>query len=128
MSLTILDEQPLVLRPCVRAHVNLDVLNTGGLSDWPMDASSCGSRRDSSHIQNEVSQLLEEQVCRSPSLVTVTLVLITVDEAESGEPWGSLYDWERVRIANNVSKIVVDNGCGDDISPGWEIDNSRSGR
>lgn len=87
-------------------------------------------RRDIGQIQNKVANLPEEHIGRRPALVPVILILIAIDETHSFERGGSLDNRARIRVANQLGEIVVDNRPGDDIGAFGEIHNRgcRTGR
>ena len=110
-----------MLCPSGRTHMNLDILNTCRLTHRPMNTRSSSTRRDGGQVKDQVSNLLEEYICRCPALISITLILVSVNHAESREARSGLENGESIRIADYVSIVVIDNGCGDYICSGWEV-------
>lgn len=125
ISLTILDEDALMLCSCGRAHHNMDILDTRGLTRGPVDTRCTRGSWDVCQVQLQVSDLSEEHVCRYPALVAITLVLITVNQTKSSEACSGFDDGHRVRIADELCEIVVDDRRRDQISSCREVYNGR---
>lgn len=91
----------------------------------PMNASSSLGTSDSCHVEDQVAYLPVEGIGRAPAKVTIRLILIAVDEAKADEARGSFEDGHAIRVANDLRVVVVDDGCGDNVSAGREVDNGR---
>lgn len=126
-SLTILDEDALVLRARALTHMNHDILNAGRLRGGPVNPSCRRGRGDIGQVKNEVPNLTEEHIRRTPALVTIALVLITIDQAHAGEAGSRLNDSRRIGIANQLSVIIINDRRRNQISSSGEINNGRSG-
>lgn len=123
--LTVLNENTLMLRPGARTHQDLDILNARSLAGRPMNTGGSSARGYSSQIEDQIANLPEEDVRRYPTLVTVALILIAVYQTKSCESWSSFDDRERVWIANNLRKVVINDRRRDYICAGREVDNRR---
>lgn len=112
-----------------RAHHNLEICQTGCLPRRPMDTCCPRAWGYGSQIQNKIPNLPEEHICRRPALVPIILVFVTIDQTHSFELWCSLDNRASVRIANQLSEVVIDDRLGDDIGARWEVYNrwGRSG-
>lgn len=108
-----------------RAHHNLEICQTRCLPRRPMDTRCPRTWGYRSQVQNKIPNLPEEHIRRRPALVPIILVLVTVDQTHSFELRRSLEDRASVRIANQLSKVVIDDRLGDDIGARREVYNRR---
>ena len=108
-----------------RAHHNLEICQTGCLPRRPMDTCCPSTWGYSSQIQNKVPNLPEEHIRRRPALVPIILVFVTVDQTHSFELWRGLDHRTSVWVANQLSKVVIDDRLGDDIGARREVYNRR---
>lgn len=127
--LTVLDEDALVLRPRGRGHHNLYILDTRGLARWPVNTCCTQTGRDTCQVQLQVSDLPEEHICGRPTLIAITLVLVTVNQAKSSKACSGFDGRHRVRIADELGKVVVNDRRGDQVGSCREVyDGGRRGR
>ena len=90
-----------------------------------MNASSRLSASDSSHVEDQVAYLSVERVCRAPAEMTIRLILVAIDEAETNKARRSLEDGHAVGIADDLGVVIVDDRRGDDVRAGREVDDGR---
>lgn len=92
-----------------------------------MDSRSSFIRRNIGQIQNKVADLPEEYIGRRPALVPVILIHIAIDYTQTFKRGSWLDNRTCIRVANELSKVVVDNGPRYNIGAFREINNCRSG-
>lgn len=128
MQHTVLDKKSLVFRPRRRTHHNLDIIKTAGLARGPVYSRGTSTRSHRSEVNDQVANLPEEDRSRRPALVSIILILITINHAHTLEIWTGLQHGTRVWIPNQLGEIVIDDRFGNDIRARREIDQSRSRR
>lgn len=69
-----------MLRSSISTLADFHILDARRLTRRPMDASRRRSTGNISKIDNQVPDLPVEYICGGPALVTVTLVLVTIDD------------------------------------------------
>lgn len=111
--------------PRARAHHNLDISQTGRLPCRPMNTRCASTWGYRSQVQNKIPNLPEEHIRRRPALVPIILVFVTVDQTHSFELWRGLDNRTSVWIANQLSKVVINDRLGDDIDARREVYNRR---
>lgn len=112
-------------------HLELNVGERRSLRGRPVDASQTviciRAEWRSGHINNKVGNLTPENVGGSPSEVTSVLVRITINDPTSSKVAAGLDDGPAAGVTDDLGVVVVDNGAGDEVRAGGEIDQSRSG-
>lgn len=125
---TIFDKKPLMLCPRRRTHHNLDIVETAGLSRWPVYSRSSSTRGHCSEINDNVANLPEEDRRRRPALIPVILILVAVNHAHALELRTGLEHRPRVWIANQLGEIVIDDRLGHNIRARRKVHESWSRR
>lgn len=106
-------------------HLKANVLQAGSLSNLPVDTGS-GALRHSREIDNEVANRAEEVVLVGVPVGTVIVVRVGVDNSNTLESRSGLQSGNIERITNHLGVVVLDDGLGDNIGTGWEVNQSRS--
>lgn len=115
-----------MLRVGVGVHVDDDILDTGSLRARPVNTSGSSASGNSSHIDNQVTDLAKEDVGRDPTLSAI-LVFVTVDETHAGEAGSGLESGGAVGVSNELSEVVVNDRCGNRVGSSREVNDCRSG-
>lgn len=110
-----------------RAHDNLNILDTGSLTNWPVNTRSRGCSCNARQVQLEIPNLSEEDICGGPTLITAALVLVAINQTQARESRGSLDHWQRIGVSDNLGKVIVDDGSGDQVRSGREVYNRGGG-
>lgn len=92
-----------------------------------MDASGFGGGRDAGQVDDKVADLTPEDVCGTVGQRTTGLVGSAINDTQAGKVWGGLEDGQVVGVADNVCGIVADDGGGDEVGAGREVDNGVCG-
>ena len=124
--LTTLNKNPRMLRPRRITHLKHTILQTRRLRRRPMNAQRRRPRRNTRRIKHHIPNLTIEHI-RSTKLQSIRSILIAVYQPKAGEACGGFEDGEIVRVADDLRVVVVDEGGGDDVGPGGEIDDCWGG-
>ena len=106
-------------------HVELDVLERSGLGNLPVNTGT--SIAHTSKIDLEVSDLTEEVVLVGPPVVASVIIRIRVDDTNTLETSVGLDGGDGVEVTNEVSVVVRNDGSGNKVSSGREVDDGRGG-
>lgn len=107
-------------------HVEDDILQRGGLSDLPVNASAL-SQGNLSQIEDEVTDLAIKVVLVCVPVGASVCVRVRIDEGNALEARCTTNCGRRDGIPNQLSEVVLDDGRGDHVCAGREIDKSGSG-
>ena len=107
--LTTLDEDTLVLRSTILAHLENYVLETGCLGSWPMYSRHRRRCRYIGHVDNEIPDLSIKSVGATVTSISRALVWACINDSQTPMEVGSgSQDWGTIRIADELGLIVVD--------------------
>lgn len=107
------------------AHIEGDELERSGLCSGPVYTSRRFVVGNGSHVDDKVAYLTVKDIGGSEFKCTIRTISITVDQTESvstREVCRGLDYGYAVRITNELSVVVVDDGRGNDISSCREVD------
>jgi len=119
---TVLRPDTLGGTPDVHFKVNVD--EGSGLSDLPMNTGRLKSIISKSEVNHEVTDLTEEVVLVDvPLAIAFAGVGIRVENSHTGEGGGSHEDGSVIGISDQLREVVHDNGGGNEVASGWEVNN-----
>lgn len=83
-----------------------------------------------SHVEYKVTDLTKEVALVDVPLATVTTrdVKVVVKERNTGEVGGPFDDWLAIRVSDELSVVILDDGTRNAVSARWEIHDSSQRR
>lgn len=105
-----------MLCPSSIRHLEHNVLQARRLSRRPVNARSTRRGRDSSQVDDQVTDLPIEDIGCPETEDTPCLVLVAVDDTEAGEVGSRLKRGKTVGVADDQGVVVVDDRRRDNIS------------
>lgn len=121
MSLTILDENALMLSSWCVTHLEHQILKTRCLRRRPMDSREPVAWGYSRQIKDQISNLSVEYI-GSSELESISAVLISINQPKAAEVGRWLQDWQAVWVSDDLGIVVVDDRGRDEVCARWEID------
>lgn len=112
-------------------YLELNILDTCGLSSWPMNTSDGAGMWDQGKIDNKVANLSPKHIGTTKAEISSRNIRISIDNTKSSlEKWKRSDDWQALRIANKLCVVVVDDRRVHIVGSGREVNNRwrRCGR
>lgn len=121
---TALDEQTNVDRVVAFRHVELDVDQTRRLRAGPVHTGRRRAWSNVGGVDDKVADLAEEDVDGNPVGV-LSIVGVSIDQAEAGEVRSGLQDRAVCRVTDHLCVIRSDNRRRDQVGSSREVDHCR---
>lgn len=112
-----------MLSTFIARHAENHILYACGLRRWPVNTSHTRAPWNSSHIDNEVSDLPPKDIGRAVTQPAISPIWIGVYHTEASKVCGGKQDGQAIRISNNHSIVVLNDRGGDNVGSGWKVDN-----
>lgn len=114
-----------VVLALVLNHLEDNVLERSSLGDLPVDTGT-RSLGHAGEVDLEVSDLAEKVVLVGVPVVALVVVGVAVDDGHAGKVGGGLENGKGLDIADHVGVVVGEDGLGDDVGAGREVNKSRA--
>ncbi|CAG7827967.1 unnamed protein product, partial [Allacma fusca] len=105
----------------VGCHLEVEVDQGSGLGNLPMDTVGGEVGGTAGGVKVEITDLTEEVVLVGVPLVLSTTVGIRVEHADSVKVGSHDEGWAVVGITNQLTEVVHDDGSGDQVLSGGEV-------
>jgi len=109
---------------CALGHVEFDVDERRGLGRRPMNTGGSSTRSNIGGINDKVTHLAVEDICRNPVQV-LGEVRVTVDQAEAREVRSRLQDRTVGRVTNQLGEVRGLKSFRDLVRSRREVNNGR---
>lgn len=88
-------------------HIELDIDQTRRLRSWPMHSGSRRPWRNSGGVNDKVSYLAVEHICRNPVQV-FGIVRVSINQTKPLKIAGGLQNWAVARVADHLREVRGD--------------------
>lgn len=102
-------------------HVELNVLQAGGLRNLPMNTSACRGRH-SGHVDDKIPDLAVEVILVGVPIRTAVIIRIRIDEGNTSKAWCTFDSRKSDSVANHLGVVVLNYWLGHEVGPWREVD------